>query len=950
MSSRMPGAGSPPPNDLMRSVLEAREELRRSNERMSAVLESITDGFAVVDRGWNITYLNARAGEILRHNSRMREDLVGKKLWEEFPELCGTVLEAQFRHAMENQQSVGFELYYLPRQRWLEVRAYPSSEGLTAYIQDIHQRKMDERSLRESANRLQVALAAGKLGDWEWDAATDRVKLGRRAAEIFELPAELPITWPVLRERIVPEDFEFVRRAFLDAYTHRSDFNIECRVMRRSGERLWVSVVGHGNYSDQRVLLGMTGMVQDISTRKAAEDTLRTSEEELRALANSIPQLAWIANFDGAMSWYNERWYEYTGTVPSQVLGDGWQQVYDPDCLPSMMEHWAASVRSGQPFEMEFPIRGADGHFRWFLTRANPVRDASGHLLRWFGTSTDVDQVKRAQEALRDESAVLELLNKSGNAIARQRDLRPLLQEVTDAATRISGARWGVFQYGGAGSVPDTLSGTPPAGYAAMPRPSGEDMLRSDDLPGHPAVRSYLAVPVLSRTGDMLGTLFFGHPEPGMFSERTERIVSGIAAQAGVAIDNARMYEAAQQSAEERKLLLDSERSARAEAERTSQMKDEFLATLSHELRTPLTAILGWAQVLRRGSRGADDLNRGLETIERNARAQAQLIEDLLDMSRITSGKVLLDMKQLAPSTVVDAAIETVRPAADAKGIRIERDYAPAGFVAGDASRLQQVVWNLLSNALKFTPKGGTVGVSIREAEGHVDINISDTGIGIRPEFLAHVFERFRQADASTTRRHGGLGLGLSIVKHLVEQHGGTVAAHSEGEGLGSSFTVRLPLASGVVRSRPPYSRQRSNSASLPEMGLRDLKGLRVLVVDDEADARELVRRILSDCNAQVLTAANAEEALALTRKGGIDLLLSDIGMPETDGFQLLAQVRALGARRGGTVPAIALTAFARSEDRLRALESGFLDHVPKPVEPSELIATVARVASVGLS
>jgi PAS domain S-box-containing protein len=939
----------------MRSVLEAREELRRSNERMSAVLESITDGFAVVDSEWTITYLNARAEEIIRPHKRTREDLVGKNLWEEFPELCGTVLEAQFRHAMESQHSVGFELYYLPRQRWLEVRAYPSTEGLTAYVQDIHQRKVDERTLRESANRLQVALAAGKLGDWEWDAATDRVKLGRRAAEIFELPAEIPITWPVLRERVLPEDFEFVRRAFLDAYMQRSDFNIECRIVRRTGERVWLSVVGHGNYSDQRVLLGMTGMVQDISTRKAAEDTLRTSEEELRALANSIPQLAWIANFDGGMIWYNERWYQYTGTTPGLVLGDGWQQVYDPDCLPSMMEHWAASVRSGQPFEMEFPIRGADGQFRWFLTRANPVRDASGHLLRWFGTSTDVDQVKRAQEALRDESAILELLNNTGNAIARQRDLRPLLQEVTDAATRISGARWGAFYYNSAGHTFHTLSGLPPGLFADLPRPSGEDILRNDDLPGYPPVRSYLAVPVYSRAGEVIGNLSFGHPEAAMFSERTERIVAGIAAQAGVAIDNARLYEAAQQSAEERKLLLDSERSARAEAERTSQMKDEFLATLSHELRTPLTAILGWAQVLRRGSRGQDDLNRGLETIERNARSQAQLIEDLLDMSRITSGKVLLDMKQLAPSTVVDAAIETVRPAADAKGIRIERSYRPAGHVAGDASRLQQVVWNLLSNALKFTPKGGTVRVSIREesgqaADGHVELTIADTGIGIRPEFLAHVFERFRQADASTTRRHGGLGLGLSIVKHLVEQHGGTVSASSEGEGQGASFTVRLPLASGVVRSRPSHARQRHNSASLPEMGLRDLKGLRVLVVDDEADARELVRRILSDCNAQVLTAANADEALALARDGELDLLVSDIGMPDVDGFQLLSKVRALGPKRGGSVPAIALTAFARTEDRLRALESGFLDHVPKPVEPSELIATVARVASVGLS
>jgi signal transduction histidine kinase/ActR/RegA family two-component response regulator len=441
-----------------------------------------------------------------------------------------------------------------------------------------------------------------------------------------------------------------------------------------------------------------------------------------------------------------------------------------------------------------------------------------------------------------------------------------------------------------------------------------------------------------------VGTLFFGHPEPNMFNERTERIVSGVAAQAGIAIDNARMVDAAQRAAEERKVLLDRERNARAEAERSSQMKDEFLATLSHELRTPLTAILGWAQVLRRGNRTPEEQLRGLETIERNARAQAQLIEDLLDMGRITSGKVLLDMKLLMPSVVVDAALEAVRPAAEARGIRLERDFSATGHVAGDANRLQQVVWNLLTNALKFTPRGGTVRVSVWAHEGHVDITVTDNGLGIRHEFLPYVFERFRQADASTTRRHGGLGLGLSIVKHLVEQHGGTVSAASEGEGMGSSFTVRLPLASGEIRASRMHSPPRSERVPLPDMGLRDLGGMRVLLVDDEADARELISRILRDCNCEVQSAANAAEAIALARAGRYDLLVSDIGMPDVDGFELLSRIRALGPARGGALPAIALTAFARPEDRLHALESGFLDHVPKPIEPSELVATIERV------
>ncbi|MFN3792465.1 ATP-binding protein, partial [Massilia sp.] len=469
---------------------------------------------------------------------------------------------------------------------------------------------------------------------------------------------------------------------------------------------------------------------------------------------------------------------------------------------------------------------------------------------------------------------------------------------------------------------------------------------------GHPAVRSYMAVPVAARSGELLGTMFFGHPEPGVFTERSERIVRGIAAQSAIAVDNTRLYEATRRAAEERKVLLESEREARAEAERSSQMKDEFLATLSHELRTPLSAILGWSQVLRRGSRDGADLQRGLSTIERNARAQAQLIEDLLDMSRITSGKVLLDMQAIAPSSFIDAAVETVRPAADAKRIAIEKHYlAPGALVAGDTGRLQQVIWNLLSNAIKFTPRDGLVAVEVRERDTEggkvVAITVRDDGVGIRPEFITHVFERFRQEDASMTRRHGGLGLGLSIVKHLVEQHGGTVRAESAGEGLGASFTIELPRAElPAAASRPARAAPAPAPAPEPLDGaVRDLAGLTVLVVDDARDGRELIARILTDCHARVRVAASAREAFDALRADRPDVLVSDLGMPEVDGFELIGWVRALPREAGGQLPAIALTAFARPEDRLKALEAGFSTHISKPVEPGELIAAVASVA-----
>jgi signal transduction histidine kinase/CheY-like chemotaxis protein len=402
---------------------------------------------------------------------------------------------------------------------------------------------------------------------------------------------------------------------------------------------------------------------------------------------------------------------------------------------------------------------------------------------------------------------------------------------------------------------------------------------------------------------------------------------------------------------QERVRLLAAEKEARSEAEAANRSKDEFLATLSHELRTPLNAILGWAQLLRTGALPADEATQGLETIERNAKAQAQLIDDLLDLSRIISGKLRVESRPVDLVAVVEGALDSVRPAADAKGIRVVPVLdAHAGPVAGDAGRLQQVAWNLLSNAVKFTPRGGRVDVWLCATASDAELTVSDDGAGIQPEFLPRVFDRLRQADGSSTRRHGGLGLGLAIVRHLVELHGGTVSASSAGEGRGATFTVRLPLAARNVpatheqdpghRPTPPAER-RDVSASPPG---RLLEGVKVLVVDDEADARDVLRLGLEQRGASVTAAASASEALAGLRDAGaaFHVLLSDIGMPDEDGYSLIRRVRQLGASRGGGVPAIALTAYARAEDRARALEAGFDEHVSKPVEPVVLAATVA--------
>jgi CheY-like chemotaxis protein/two-component sensor histidine kinase len=373
-------------------------------------------------------------------------------------------------------------------------------------------------------------------------------------------------------------------------------------------------------------------------------------------------------------------------------------------------------------------------------------------------------------------------------------------------------------------------------------------------------------------------------------------------------------------------------------------MKDEFLATVSHELRTPLTAILGWARIIRGGKLDAARFMRGLDVIERNGRAQAAIIDDILDVSRIITGKLRLELDAIDIPAVVQAAMDTVRPAADAKNIRLEwsSDLSSQRY-SGDPDRLQQIVWNLLSNAIKFTPKDGHVEIVTTQINSHLEIRVSDSGQGIHPAFLPHVFDRFRQADGTSTRRHGGLGLGLAIVRHLVELHGGTVHVDSPGEGLGAMFTVRLPVRAVQVPARAP--REALPSRLNPRLQNQPLAGLSVLVVDDEPDARELIATVLEQAGARALIAGGAQAALDLLAREQPDVLLSDIGMSGSDGYALMREVRRLSPEQGGLIPAAALTAYSRAEDARQAIESGFQRHVSKPVEPEALIAQVAALA-----
>jgi signal transduction histidine kinase/DNA-binding response OmpR family regulator len=471
------------------------------------------------------------------------------------------------------------------------------------------------------------------------------------------------------------------------------------------------------------------------------------------------------------------------------------------------------------------------------------------------------------------------------------------------------------------------------------------------------SVFSFLGAPILSASGDSGWFYLLNKYDADDFSEADERLAATMATQVTVAYENARLYTHAQghaaelrlemavrkQAEEERSQLLIREQAARLEAERANRTKDEFLATLSHELRTPLTAILGWSHLVRAKQLDEAQLSHALETIERNARSQAQLIEDLLDVSRIITSKLQIDNGMVDLSTVIDAAIDSVRPAFEAKEITFETAMESSPYyVLGDANRVQQIFWNLFSNAIKFTPRGGQVNVSVQRRDSQVQISVTDTGIGISQEFLPYIFDRFRQADGSTTRAHGGLGLGLAIVRHLVELHGGEVEVTSLGKDRGSTFTVSLPIASFTTPADANYGQRLKLDSNDGALSSRILDGLRILVVDDEADSRDLVSAILTRCGSEVRCSDSVAEAIQAFQEWSPDLLVSDIGMPNEDGYILLEKLRKLRSDGAKQIPALALTAYATAEDRSMALSAGFQMHLTKPIEPKSLVIAIA--------
>ncbi|APR80926.1 Chemotaxis protein methyltransferase CheR [Minicystis rosea] len=657
---------------------------------------------------------------------------------------------------------------------------------------------------------------------------------------------------------------------------------------------------------------------------RAAEETLRESEARFRRAIMAVPFPAMICADDGQIVDVNRAWLELSGYTPADIptLAVWLEKAHDE---PERSRACAVIKRlltiEHQVEEGEYAVRTASGGRRaWRIGGAALGRDGLGRRLA-VAVAADLTTQRRAEEALRESLARLAASSEERLCFALANaqagcwdwDARPdrrawpegphRLHDIDGSAVDLSFDAW-------------------------------IDNIHPDDRAQVMATARRLFAQRAEDYSVEHRIVHMVHPTLGVrWIHARGRITYSDEGAPIRAVGIIRDVTEQKRLEHERELLLDSERAARAEAERATRMKDEFLAMISHELRTPLNAILGFAQLLRRPDAAPLQREHCLDIIERNTRLQAQLISDLLDVSRITTGKLYLDLQPMDLPLVVEAAIDACRAASEAKQVALDATIDPARLrLEGDPGRMQQVVTNLITNAVKFTPKGGRVTVSLARQGGRVVIAVRDTGQGIAPEFLPRIFERFSQADASMARRHGGLGLGLSIVEHLVGLHGGEVRAESDGLGLGATFTITLPC-----EVRPSGER----SAPAPHLGDEsDLYGMRVLVVDDEADARDLVRRVLEEHGAAVVTAASGPAAIDALGGAAPDVLVSDLGMPGMDGYALIRAVRAGGCG----APAVAVTAFARQEDRLRALSAGYQAHLAKPIEPRDLVMAVASL------
>ena len=798
------------------------------------------------------------------------------------------------------------------------------------------------RAILESTDAAAIGIDADGLID-SWSAGAERL-YGYSASEMIGQALT----------RLVPADHVREVQHVLQRALRGEDLQ-EFETVRLTRGAVHIPVVA--NMSPIRDAAGGTIGALSIDREQGSRFHAERAARRLIAIIESSDDAIVSKDLNGIVMSWNGAAERMFGYAAEEMIGESIRNIIPADRQREEDEVLSRIRRGERVSHFETIRRRKDGSLVPISLSVSPVRDRDGQVIGASKIARDISEQLRLETMAREQTAIARTLSEVGAALSATLDRDTIAQKVTDEATEFTGAEFGALfynvrdpessepylRYTLAGMSRDAFDDVPTPRTTALFGPTfrGEGILRFDDVTqdprygrnalfpwqpsGHLPVRSYLAAPVKTITGEVLGGLFFGHSRVGVFTERHEQLVGGIASWASMALQNAHLY---------------------TEARDANRMKDEFLAVLSHELRTPLNAIVGYARLLRGGILSGEKAERGLETLERNATALTRIVEDVLEVSRIITGKIRLDVQPVELPLILHNAVATVQPAADAKGVRLQTLIDQrVGPVSGDPDRLQQVVWNLLSNAVKFTSRGGRVQIRLERVDSHIDIVVSDTGIGIKPEFLPHVFERFHQAESGTTRKAGGLGLGLAIVRHMVELHGGTVEASSAGEGQGASFRVRLPVMAVHAGEFPPRAGQHPQVERLePLTGLENLHGVRVVAVDDEADALMLLRVVLEAAGADVVTVSSPVEAVEQIRQTRPHAVVIDIGMPEMDGFELISRIRGSSDQFVRDVPAAALTAFARSEDRTKALRSGFELHLSKPIDPAELVASISTL------
>ncbi|HKS29613.1 MAG TPA: PAS domain S-box protein [Pyrinomonadaceae bacterium] len=741
---------------------------------------------------------------------------------------------------------------------------------------------------------------AQALTGWPLDEA-----VGRRLPEVFHIvnehsrqPVESP-TEKVLRDGMV-----------VGLANHTL-------LLARDGREIPIDDSGAPIRDEEGRITGVVLVFHDITERRRGEEAAL----KLAAIVESAEDAIFGKTLEGVINSWNKGAQRLYGYTAEEAIGRNVSMLVPEermDELASIMER----LRGGESIEhFETIRRTKEGQLVHVALTISVIKNVAGGIIGASTIARNITERRQAEEALREsEERFAKAFASSPLALTITSLKTGRLMEVNETFTQLSGyAR-------------DEAVGRSTVELGLWARPSDREA----------------ELGLIAETGKVHNTEYRflmrdGRKLVGMLS--AERIVIGGEPCALTVIQDITEQKRAE---EERERLFHLERQARREAEEANRLKDEFLATLSHELRTPLTAMLGWTRMLRTRMLDEKTSRHALATIERNVRSQTQLIEDLLDVSRIITGKLRLDTRPVELASVIEAAIDSIQPAAEAKEILLERAIDPtAGPVLGDPARMQQVVWNLLSNAVKFTPKGGRVQVALERSDSYAAISVTDTGAGISHDFLPYVFDRFRQADSSSTRSHGGLGLGLAIVRHLVELHGGAVEAASQGAQRGACFTVKLPLMAVNIR-RDGAGEGKGDGIATGEGAVLDcpplLKGLRILVVDDEEDAQQLLATILRQCEAVVETASSAQQAIEAARASHPDLLISDIGMPDEDGYDLLERVRKDPDPEVKEVPAVALTGYASEEDRARSFAAGFQIHLTKPIDPQALIAAISQL------